>query len=127
MNKSGQATLEFASAVVLVFIFLFALIDFGMMFYVNLTMENAVREGGRHVVTGQGNNLRKALVDTIRSYSAGLYDKNASPDAKDGPSVYVRDIRSFANYSGVPVLDTTGSAGQVIMVSLAAPGKHYRR
>jgi Flp pilus assembly protein TadG len=117
MNKKGQTTLEFALTALVLFTFLFALIDLSILFYVTLTMQNTVREGVRQVVIGPRGNgdLRSALKNTIKDFAGTLYDKNANED-KD-PTVVVRDQRNFANYSGSVVPDT-GGASQVIMVRM---------
>jgi Flp pilus assembly protein TadG len=63
----GQAILESALVAVLFFLLVFGLLDFGRVFYVQMTLENAVREAGRFASTGnhlpdpqhQGQNLSR--------------------------------------------------------------------
>jgi Flp pilus assembly protein TadG len=119
MKRKGQTTVEFALVALLVFSLLFVLLDLGMMFYVNLSMQHAVREGVRHVVVGQEKHqeLRSALITTIRDCSGGLYDKNVYSKG-DVLTVTVRDSRNFSNYSGRIDSEATGPSGEVIMVSL---------
>lgn len=123
MNQKGQTTVEFALTVVVFLAFVFALVDFALMFYVNLTMQHAVREGARYAITGQGgqngNQRRSALLHKIRESSNGLYEKNANP--RPAPSVSVvapASTAAFDNYTGRPV-DDTGRPGEIIIVSLA--------
>jgi hypothetical protein len=123
MNHKGQTTVEFALTVVVLLAFLFALVDFAVMFYVNLTMQHAVREGARYAITGQGGqngNLRRsALIDKIKESSNGLYEKNANPLKSPTVSVVApASTAPFDNYTGSPV-DDTGKPGEIIMVSLA--------
>lgn len=122
MNKKGQTTVEFAMVALLLFTLLFALIDLALMFWVNLTMQSAVREGARYAITGQageGGDRRAAMIGKIKEAAGDLYDKNMhSP--KD-PSVSVLTPAStkdlFSNYTGSPVADT-GGQDEIIIVSL---------
>lgn len=123
MNRKGQTTVEFAVAALVFFAFLFALIDIAVMFYVNLTMQHAVREGARYAVTGQGgqngNLRRRALVEKIRECSNGLYEKNANASREPTVSLVApAKTAAYANYTGSPVNDT-GRPGEIVTVSLA--------
>ncbi len=48
----GQSLVEFALVTMLFFLLLFGLIDFGRLFFTQMTLENAVRQAGRFAVTG---------------------------------------------------------------------------
>ena len=67
-----------------VFLLIFlALVEFGIMYFSNLSMQYAVREGARYAITGQsnldpkaGNQQRyAAVIQSIRDNSMGMYDK----------------------------------------------------
>ena len=123
MNRKGQTTVEFALTAFILFAVLFALIDFAFMFFVNLTMQHAVREGARYAITGQGGNngqqRRRALEQKIKECSYGLYDKNANPHKDPEVSVVVpKSSATFSNYTGTPVNDT-GGPNQIIVVKLS--------
>lgn len=120
-NVRGQATLEFALAALLFFSLLFAIMDLGILFYVNLTMQHAVREGTRYAVTGRhdlGLDRRTALIQKIKDQSMGLYDKNLYP-LKD-PTIKVIDTsKTFNNYtSGTVQTGNPGAVDETIVVSL---------
>ena len=125
MNEKGQTMVEFALTALVLFTLLFAIIDLAMMFYVNLTMQHAVREGTRYAITGQttGANGRAALIQNIKDASNGLYDQNAL-DQKD-PTVSVltpistpsASASPFPNYTGAQIT-TTGTPDQIIIVRL---------
>jgi len=51
-NDSGQSIVEFALAVTVFLTLLFASIDFGYLFFVKVTLQNAVRQAGRYAITG---------------------------------------------------------------------------
>jgi Flp pilus assembly protein TadG len=78
----GVAAVEFALIAPLVFLLLFAAIDLGLMLWVNLSMQYAVREGARYAVTGQKNldpNIAAqmryvAVIQEIKNSSMGLYN-----------------------------------------------------
>ena len=82
-NKKGQTMVEFALIGILLFGLVFAVVDFGTMFYdetVN-SMQHAVREGARYAITGSsdascGGTVRSCAVAKIRNSSVGLCDKN---------------------------------------------------
>ncbi|MDD5250355.1 MAG: TadE/TadG family type IV pilus assembly protein [Rhodocyclaceae bacterium] len=80
-RQRGSSIVEFA-LVAPVFFFLFlAVIEFGILFWVNLTMQHAVREGARYAVTGQSNldpnasdqQRYNAVIQDIKNNSMGLY------------------------------------------------------
>jgi Flp pilus assembly pilin Flp len=86
-NEKGASIIEFAFVAILVIGLLFAIVDLGMMFYVNLTMQHAVREGARYAIIGPTAPLgdtrtRRALViDKIHDSSVGLCDRGRCPDS----------------------------------------------
>jgi Flp pilus assembly protein TadG len=120
MGKKGQATVEFALAAVVLFPLLFVIIELALMFYVNLTMQHAVREGTRYSITGQtggSSSRRAALIKKIQDASNGLYAKNALPQ-EPTVSVLIPTVpNNFSNYTEIPV-DTTGERNDVVIVSL---------
>ena len=51
-SMKGQSLLESALVMSLFFLLTFGMLDFGRMFYVQMTLQNAVREAGRFASTG---------------------------------------------------------------------------
>lgn len=51
-SAKGQSLVEFALVLPLFFLLLFGVIDFGRLFYVQMTLQNALRQAGRYAVTG---------------------------------------------------------------------------
>ncbi len=116
-GRKGQAIVEFALVVPIVFILLFGLIDLGVMFYVNLTMQNAVRQGARTSVVGNnsgGPTQRATLIQTIKDSSNGLYDKDAHGQPKLTTYIVTPGSSAFSNFTGANI----GGAGQIVMVQL---------
>lgn len=120
-SRKGQSTVEFALAVLLLLFVLFAIIDLAIMFYVNLTMQHAVREGARYAVTGRsdlGLDRRTALIAKIREQSMGLYDRNRHVPKDPSISVIKPSGVTFSNYTGTPTTGDPGKADETIVVSL---------
>jgi hypothetical protein len=119
MNQKGSTIVEFAFTAIIFLMVVFALLDFAVMFWVNLTIQHAVREGARYGITGQGppGQRRQAIEYRIRDASMGLYD----PKHDDKPRIYAiepNDITSsFSNYTSKQVADT-GQPDQIVMVTL---------
>ena len=121
VNKNGQSLVEFTMVVPLLLLFLFGIVDLGAMFYVNLTMQYAVREGARYAVTGQsgGDSTRKAaVINKIKNCSNGLYDRNLNVQKEPQFSVIDPSRVTFDNYSGTPQNGDPGNSGDVTVVSL---------
>lgn len=52
-SMKGQTVLEFALLAPLFFLLVIAVLDFGRLFYVQMTLQNAIRQAGRYASTGQ--------------------------------------------------------------------------
>jgi type II secretory pathway pseudopilin PulG len=124
MNGKGQTTVEFALVAVLLLTILFAIVDLSVLFYVERTVQEAVREGARYAITGQRTetlNRRQSMQKVIEEASRGLLYQNKLPE-KD-PTVCVlipSETRNFSNYSGYrcePIGDT-GGPNDILVVSL---------
>ena len=73
-RRRGGALVEFALVAPLVILLIMAALELAILFWVNLTLQHAVREGARYAVTGQGGALRDQLaVQRIVDQSMGLY------------------------------------------------------
>jgi Flp pilus assembly protein TadG len=117
MDRKGQTTVEFALVALLLLAFLFAIIDLAVMFYVNLTVHHAVREGARYAVVGQppgagaGLARRDALRQKVLDSANGLC---SGTNVVSGPTV---SVLTPANTSEREVLDT-GQSNQIVVVRL---------
>lgn len=82
-REDGATVVEFALLAPLFFFLLFIIIELGILFWVNLTMQYAVREGARYAITGQSNldpaaaNQQRylAIIQKIKDSSMGLYTR----------------------------------------------------
>jgi len=89
-NTEGAAAVEFALLLPLLILILMAIVEYGYVFYVDVTVVNAAREGARAAVTVELPEDAKARA----KYVAGLYLTNNLPvKARPGSKVE-------ANFSG---------------------------
>lgn len=73
-SEKGQAIVEFALSVMALMFLLLGIIDFGRVFFVYLTMDNAGRETARVVSVG------KLKTDAeIQTYAVNSFNKNTGP------------------------------------------------
>ena len=117
-QKKGQTTVEFALVLIIFLSIIMTIVDFGLMFFVNQTIQNAVREGARYAITGRGLDVRASMEARIREQSMGLFDRNAH-----SPNLVVIDtlpllstIQTNTFYTGVA---TTGTGGSLVPISVS--------
>jgi len=119
-SELGQTTVEFALVAILFLGLLFVILDIAMLFFVNLSMQHAVREGTRYAVTGQSSaDWRTAITAKIRAQSMGLYDRNLNIPKE--PQIKFIDPANvtFSNYTGgTTYTGNTGVPKQYAVVSL---------
>jgi Flp pilus assembly protein TadG len=117
-QDKGQSLVEFALIAVLFLTFLFTTMDFAVMFFVNQTMQHAVRSGARLAVVNPGANCRASIVANITAQSMGFYDKNAN--SSKAPVISSQALGAYADIAGTPINDTScGTPQRPITVSLA--------
>jgi Flp pilus assembly protein TadG len=111
----GVATVEFALAALLFFTVMLAIADIGIMYWVNLTMQHAVREGARYAITGRTdldpdgeNNRYRAVIQQIRNNSMGLYDSVS-------PTVNVYAVTAGGE---TDIGESFGGPGDLIVIEL---------
>ena len=110
-GRCGQSLVEFAMVVPLFFLLLFGIIEIGRVFFVQMTLQNAVRQAGRFAVTGnhltQGTNALsrvQSIVQIAQQAAVGL--------VLDPPSIYIN------GQSSTNATATAGGPGTAVTVSL---------
>ena len=93
-STGGTSLLEFALVAPMVFILLFAVFDFARLFYVEMNLQNAVREAGRFGVTGShlsdpnhpGQNLSRvnSIIQVAQRAAIGLDVSNIQISSAGG-------------------------------------------
>lgn len=124
-SSRGQTLLEFALVVPVFLMLVFAVIDFGHLFYVQMSLENAVREAGRYATTGNhladpknpGKNLSRvnSIIQTVQQAATGL---NVPSN-----SITVSSVGGGAGSAGGPgdTVTVTVNTGVKMMTPLIAP------
>src|SRR5271165_2331195 len=72
---SGQTIVEFAISALSLLQLVFSIIDFSYLFFSKLTLQNAVRQGGRYAITGQaisGKSRYLSILTTVENTSLGM-------------------------------------------------------
>ena len=109
-SNDGASIAEFALVVPLFLLLLFGVMDFARLFYVEVTLQNAVRQAGRYAVTGnhmpdpqhQGQNLSR--VNSIIQ---------VAQNAADGLDVSAIQVSSLGGGQG-----SAGGPGDTVTISL---------
>lgn len=116
-RQRGAAVVEFAFAAVIFFTLLTTIMEFGYMFWTNLSMQHAVREGARYAITGRTDldpaatkTRYGAVIQRIKDSSMGVYGK-VNPQVR---VMVVQNDGSYLELSGA----TFGNPGQIVVISL---------
>lgn len=116
--RSGQAMVEFSLVVLLLFLVIFAIIDYAQMFFYENALQNAMREATRFATAGsviQATNGGVAQYDT----NDGVASPQAIKDSKGREASRYGCIRMFFQSNCVIAMPTNGV--QVISAT-ALPG-----
>lgn len=113
---------EFAIVASVFLLLLMVIIDLGLLFWVNLTMQYAVREGVRYAITGQSNldpnaaNQQRylAVIQSMRDNAMGMWD-SVSPSVSIGLNGGA--AQNYAN-STQYTPGMFGSAGDIVVVQV---------
>lgn len=71
-NENGQALVEFALVVPILLLILCGIIDFGWMFFNQLSLQNACREGGRYAsLNSTDANIETTITTMVQDYIPG--------------------------------------------------------
>lgn len=123
-RQRGAAMIEFAIVASLLLSLLLAIVDFGQLFWTNLTMQHAVREGARYAVTGQSGLAPlptsptarcDAALAKIREQAMGLYERTSARAVFKtvAPDGTIRTLGAGTCYG----------AGQIIIVQVDAAAR----
>ena len=112
-RAKGSSLVEFALIVPLFFILIFGIIDFGRIFFIELTLQNALRQAGRFAVTG--NHLPDPNNPTIQLSRINSIIQTAK-QAAAGVDVSNIQISSLAGGNAGP--NRAGGPGDTITISI---------
>ncbi|MGN6147529.1 MAG: TadE/TadG family type IV pilus assembly protein [Rhizomicrobium sp.] len=108
-GKKGSAAIEFAMIAPVLFLFLFGIIETGVIFFGSAMLQNATDDTARQIRTGTlSGTLKQAdLVKQICSEVTGLISKS---DCTKNLQV---DLRSYSSFTGSSYVSVTKSDGTV--------------
>jgi Flp pilus assembly protein TadG len=117
-SNQGAASVEFALTSLIFLMLFFILIDFSYLFFVNLTLQHAVREGARYAVTGQFDPISggsaqdrcDAAVAQIKAQSMGYFEHAAAV-------VVFKTVNADGSLSTVPANSCAG-ANQILVITV---------
>jgi Flp pilus assembly protein TadG len=135
-RQTGATLVEMAILAPVFLLVLMALVEFGLAFFVTLTMQYAVREGTRYAVTGQSNldpntasqQRYAAVIQKIRDSSLGMYDKLAPAISVNGtgykPAAYGNAMFGGAGTIVVLRIDCSWTVTTPLVSSFFTDGKY---
>ncbi len=117
MKEKGSALVEFALVAVIFFTVLFSIIEFGYLFWGNLSMQHAVREGARFaVVTGFDPTKPDPVQDRCDRVIQYTKDNSMGFYSRVSPVVTFRTVNSSGNV--VNIGSGCGAAQQVVVTHI---------
>jgi Flp pilus assembly protein TadG len=111
LGKRGEGLVEFAIVLPLFFLLIFGILDMGHLYFVQVTIENAVRQAGRFAVTGQKLPGQPSRVASIQQVA-----RNAAPGL-DLTAIVISSSSGSAT-GGVGNVDSAGLPGEDVTISL---------
>ncbi|MDO9536168.1 MAG: TadE/TadG family type IV pilus assembly protein, partial [Bacillota bacterium] len=71
-NEKGQALVEFALVVMMLFLILFGIVEFGRIFSASLTITHAAREGARVGIVSSNSTREEEIISAIQNRASVL-------------------------------------------------------
>jgi Flp pilus assembly protein TadG len=112
-GRHGQSLVEFAMVVPLFFLLLFGIIDIGRVLFVQMTLQNAVRQAGRFAITGNHLTQGTNILSRVQSI-AQIAQQAAVGLVLDPASIYIN------GQSSTNATATAGGPRTPVTVSLTA-------
>jgi Flp pilus assembly protein TadG len=105
-DRSGASALEFAIVATPVILLLLAILEVGLVFFANFTLENATAQGARMIRTGQA----QAQHFDAPKFKAEVCKHLSAPISCAGLKL---DVRHFSNFSSSALTDPLDSSGNL--------------
>lgn len=110
-GNPGSALVEFAIVVPLFFLLMFGIIDLGHLYFVQITLQNAMRQAGRYAVTG-ASMPGMSRVDSIRTVA-----QNSAPGL-DLSNIIISSQAGGSSTGGLGSASSAGFPGENVTISL---------
>jgi Flp pilus assembly protein TadG len=116
--RRGESMVEFALVAPLFFLLVFGITDFGRLFFIQETLQYALREAGRFAVTGQNNgtNRVEAIKMVAENEATGLGLTDSSIQVTSGGS---------NNFAGGPRQTVTISMNYGVKLITPMIGRYF--
>jgi Flp pilus assembly protein TadG len=111
--NDGQSLVEFALVVPLFFLLIFGMLDFGRLFFVQMSLQHAVRQAGRYAVTG--NHLTQGTNTLSRVQSIVAVAQQAANGAQIDPANIYINGQSSTNSAA-----SAGGPSSTVTISLTS-------
>lgn len=107
-DQRGAAAIEFAMVAVPFFVMLFALIELGVLFTMDVVLENSVSRTGRLIRTGQAQESAMSAADFKRDVCAGMgiFESQCSERL-------IVDVRVIPRFTGQTPPDPVNADGEL--------------
>jgi Flp pilus assembly protein TadG len=109
--RRGNSMVEFALVAPLFFLLVFGILDYGRLFYVEETIQYAMRQAGRYAVTGQnmGGTRVAAITQVAENAAAGLINSG------NLNSIVITSVNSS---TGTVQTNNAGTSGQEMTITM---------
>jgi Flp pilus assembly protein TadG len=121
-NQSGAAAVEFSFVAIPFFMLMFAILETSLVFFAGQTMQTAVTDAARMIMTGQANKFEpEAFKTEVCNRIQGMFNcTNAYVDVRTFPSFSAISLPKPVNGSGAfdssMLSYTKSAAGDVVVV-----------
>ncbi len=105
-DRSGASALEFALVAVPFLLLIFAVLEVGLVYFANFTLENAVSRGARLIRTGQAQAQQFSAEQFKTEVCKSLGPPLSCSDLK-------LDVRNFTNFSSANLTDPLDGSGKL--------------
>jgi len=115
-SEKGQSTVEFGLVAILFFTLLLGVIEFSNAYYTKLTLQYALSEAGRYMVTGQGYSSSNptARGDAIHKKFCDKFIGTSVPCPPIGPNF---TFTCYQGDVGAPCSPNGGKPGDTVVVT----------
>jgi hypothetical protein len=112
-GRGGQSLVEFAIVVPVFFLLIFAVIDLGRLFFVQMTLQHAMREAGRLAVTGNTLTDPNPPYNTLSRVNSIILAAQQAAVGLD-----VSSIGIWSDHGGASGPGRAGGPGDTVHISL---------
>lgn len=118
-SEHGSVAIEFALTAVPFFTLLFAIVEAGMIFFVNAELDNALNDAARLIRTGQAQTANMTSTQLVQNICDDVVMvSNCTTNVK----IDVRTFSSFASVSFPPPVDADGNIVNSLQFSMGNAG-----